>query len=606
MTKDINETIVDGRFKDDRPLATVEKIRQILADLGLQTEDVWNETDVPYCYAMSVKLPGTIFRVNGKGLTREFTLASGYGEFMERLQMGFINGPNVLKDGDFAVDNGKYEMLPMRQLLSDPTPYQRMADSLARFTGIRITPEQIVGQYADANGLVSSTPFFDLTTQKKTYLPTILRRRVYASNGCAAGNSPEEAIVQAISEIVERNHQLSIIDDCLTLPDIPEETLKSCKVAYDIITFVRENGYKVHMKDASLGTGFPVVCACIIDRRTGRYHTHFGAYPIFEIALERSLTESFQGRNIKNIATFEGFSYKKTGNYSLNELSNELTMGTWAKRPEFFAGKPHRQFDPALGFPGGDNRALLRQCVDYFNARGYQILVRDRSCLGFPTYQVIVPGYSEAQINRLSINMDDHRYAPHAIKTLRSPADATIQDMLGLMLHLDQMKQFSDTIRGVHGFLMSARLTAKISKEQEQFLMSASLGYVYHVLGKRTELLHCVQEMLPFASATDEGYLVCLKQYLSLLQNGYTAEQAQDFLRALHEEDTLQRCIQALSPGNNPMSPFILHCPARCDQSCPIYDGCCQKRTDQLSALLDEKMASLSFDAFAQQLRSIL
>ena len=31
-----------------------------------------------------------------------------------------------------------------------------------------------------------------------------------------------------------------------------------------------------------------------------------------------------------------------------------------------------------------------------------------------------------------------------------------------------------------------------------------------------------------------------------------------------------------------------------------------QKRTDQLSALLDEKMASLSFDDFADQLRAIL
>ena len=174
------------------------------------------------------------------------------------------------------------------------------------------------------------------------------------------------------------------------------------------------------------------------------------------------------------------------------------------------------------------------------------------------------------------------------------------------MLHLDQMKQFDNSIRGVHGFLMSARLTAKIPKEQEQFLMSASLGYVYYALGRRDDLLPCIQEMLPFVSPADEGYLVCLKQYLSLLQNGYSADQAQKVLRTLHEETTLQRCVQALSPGNNPMAPFILHCPAQCDQSCPIYDGCCQKRTDQLSALLDEKMASLSFDDFADQLRAIL
>lgn len=597
------QDLIDGRFKDRSPMATVEKIRQILADHGIETEEIWHETSVPYCYAMSIKIPGTSFRVNGKGLTKEFTLASGYGELMERLQMGFINGPNVLKDGDFSIDNAKYDTLPASELLTDRHWYEKMSQCLQRFTGESMTAEQIVGQYADPSGNVSVTPFFDLTDAKKTHLPTIMRKRLYGTNGCAAGNTPEEAIVQAISEIVERNHQLHIIEEGLTLPDIPEEELQKYEAAYAIISFVRSNGYKVCMKDASLGTGYPVVCACIIDERTGRYHTHFGAYPIFEIALERSLTESFQGRNIQNIATFEDFSERKTGEFSLSHISNELTIGTWIKRPEFFVGTPHRGFDPGVGFSGGNNRQLLRQCIDYFSAQGYHILVRDRSCLGFPTYQVVIPGYSEAHINRLSLQMDDHRYAPHAIKTLRSPSTANIPDMLGLLMHLDQMKRFTSNVRGVHGFLTSAKLSADLSRKQEDRLMSASLAYVYYELGRYDQVLQCIPTLLQDADDAKAGYLICLKRYLSLITGGYSKEEATEILHFFHRQELAD---QFLTHSKNPFRDMVLHCDMDCKSDCPIFEHCYQKRVMELSELLDRRMEQMDFEAFADALRAAM
>ena len=84
------ENIVDAEYKDSSPVQTVNRIKCILDDYGIETEEIWLETNVPYCYALSVVEKNTGFRVNGKGLTREFALASGYGEFMERLQLGFV------------------------------------------------------------------------------------------------------------------------------------------------------------------------------------------------------------------------------------------------------------------------------------------------------------------------------------------------------------------------------------------------------------------------------------------------------------------------------------------------------------------------------------
>lgn len=590
--------IVDAQFKDNSPLATVAKIKNILKDNDIETYEVWHETSVPYCYAMSVKVPGTIFSVNGKGLTHDFALASGYGELMERLQMGFINGPNVQKDGDFSFDGTKYQLLPAKDLLERNRDwYQLLSNSLKRFTGVTMTPDEIVAQYADKDGLLSATPYWCITTDTKEYLPTDMRKRVYATNGCAAGNSPEEAIVQALSEIVERNHQTRIIDECLALPNIPDEVLQRYEVAYNIITFVRKNGYKVILKDASLGTGFPVVCACIIDRQTGRYHTHFGAYPIFEIALERSLTESFQGRNIRNITTLENFLVKKQGEYSLASITNEMTMGTWIKTPEFFVGESHRPFDENVGMTGGNNKELLRQCKEYFMKQGYDILVRDRSCLGFPTYQVIVPGYSEMLIHRLSQKMDDHRYAPYAMRTLRDPASVSMPDMLGLIMHLDQMGKFTSNIRGVHGFLRGAKLSADLTLAEEDHYMSAALGYVYWALGRRSDVISCVENLIPSVNGDELDYLICLKRYLSLLQNGHSPEGSRRIIEFFHRKETAGKLLDCLDQKKNPLADFILRCDLQCHENCKMYGKCFEKRAREITAMLDEKSKSLDLCA---------
>ncbi len=596
MTNTTELNIVDGQFKDNSPLATVAKIKEILKNHGIETIENWHETSVPYCFALSIQVPGTVFCVNGKGLTREFALASGYGELMERLQMGFINGPNVQKDGDFSFDGTKYQLLSATQLLERNRKwYTQLSESLNRFTGVTMTPEEIITQYADKDGLVSATPYWCLTTGTAEHLPTNLRKRVYATNGCAAGNSPEEAIVQAISEIVERNHQIRIIDECLALPDIPEDVLAKYQVAYKIITFVRGSGYNVILKDASLGTGFPVVCACIIDQKTGRYHTHFGAYPIFEIALERSLTESFQGRNIQNITTLEDFLVKKQGEYSFASITNEMAMGTWLKTPEFFVGEGHRAFDESVGMSGGNNKELLRQCKDYFTSLGYDILVRDRSCLGFPTYQVIIPGYSEMLIHRLSQKMDDHRYAVYAMRTLRDPVTASIPDMLGLMMHIDQMDKFTSNIRGVHGFLRGAKLTAILSPALESYYMSAALAFVYWALGRRNDMIPCVDAMIPLAAAEDSEYLICLKRYLSLVRGGHDASHIRKVIEFFHRPGTSRRLYDCLNSKGNPMTGLVLRCDLKCNETCKLYSNCVEKRTRELTAMLDEKSKKLDF-----------
>ena len=602
-----NEQFIDSQLKDCSPTETVARIQIILTDFGIAPELRWHESGVPYCYSNTLSVPGTTFCVHGKGLTREFAIASSYGELIERLQIGFIYGPTSLKDGDFSIDDSKYELRPAKELLeANRVWYQRMSQVLLESLGEKISDEQILNQCATQDGLVSVTPYFELCSKESVYFPTVLRKRIYGSNGCAAGNTPEEALVQAISEIVERHHQITAVKEGLALPDIPEEVLENHTISYEIIRFVRKNGYKVVIKDASLGTGFPVVCACLIDLRTGRYHTHFGAHPVFEIALERALTESFQGRNIESIAKNENFSQKSDVKFSFNGFYAELRRSSGDKLPGFFVDESRLSFDPNMGVHTCDNREILRYCIDFFAKQGYPLLVRDCSCLGFPTYQVLVPGYSECYINRISSKTDDQRYAPYAITTLRNPTKATLPDKMGLMMHLNRMKQLESGYHDMHCFTMQIKIPSDAPYRLQDFLMSASVGSVCYSMGRYADAASSVNQMISKAEDRDLGFLICLKRYLTILAEGGGEEYARKVISYFHSQDTVQRLSDLLDRKENPFDLFTLHCDRECSEDCVLKPYCFLKNVDNMAERLDQRMRLLNWNQSANYLKNLL
>lgn len=601
---DMNETLRDAQFKDARPTATVEKILSTLRENGIETEEYWFESNVPYCHALRISIPGTSFSVNGKGLTREFARASGYGELMERLQLGFTGAPGMQKDGSYSFDESKYTPIdPTALIQQHPKRYDQLAQRLEAFMGVRLTPEALLRQFATNQGKVPCIPCYNITTGQPDYFPNDMRLRVYGSNGCAAGNSIEEAIVQALSEVVERRHQNEILLNDLTPPEVPEEVLCSSKTAYDIIRYVRGKGFKVIIKDCSLGKKFPVVCACFIHEATGKYHTHFGAYPIFEIALERALTETFQGRNINSIAQFADLTYNTADSASLTNVVNEFTYGAWTKSPAFFTGTPSYPYNTSVGFRGEGNKALLKECIQYFTDMGHEILVCNSATLGFPTCHVLVPGYSEIFINRLYAQTNDHRYYRHSVATLRDPSSATIQDKLGLLLHLEQMDQIANKVRHMHGFLNGARLSADLTAGEESQLMTATLAYVYYDLGRYREVIQCLEKWIPTVEPSETARLIALKRYLTLRLQKKDPELIRKTMELFHSP---QIVAEICDSKRNPLERYTLHCDLACKPDCMLYGRCFNRRVTQLDQLISQKLKELDHDSFVSNLDQLL
>ena len=70
--------------KDREPIDTIRISTEYLQSKKIFFIEEWHENNSGL-YSVSVKIPGTGFSVNGKGINRELALASAHGEMQERL-----------------------------------------------------------------------------------------------------------------------------------------------------------------------------------------------------------------------------------------------------------------------------------------------------------------------------------------------------------------------------------------------------------------------------------------------------------------------------------------------------------------------------------------
>ena len=120
----------------------------------------------------------------------------------------------------------------------------------------------------------------------------------------AAGNSDNEATAQALSEIIERYVKNIIIQNGYSLPDLPATTMDGFSQVQQILRGLSDYGYIVRVKDASLGGNFPVILVLLINIEEGGVYASFGANLRLETAVERTLTELLQGRNLNQLLNF--------------------------------------------------------------------------------------------------------------------------------------------------------------------------------------------------------------------------------------------------------------------------------------------------------------
>ena len=189
---------------------------------------------------------------------------------------------------------------------------------------------------------ICALPYTRLRDGEVTWMPINIIGNLYVSNGMSAGNTMMEARTQALSEIYERHIKYRIISEGLCLPDVPEAVIARYPKIASGIKGLREAGFGILVKDASLGGEYPVMNVTLLHPKDQGCFASFGAHPRFEIALERALTELLQGRALDALENFAepGFDMDEINSVSNLEIhfvdsSGVISWNFLSNTPDF-------------------------------------------------------------------------------------------------------------------------------------------------------------------------------------------------------------------------------------------------------------------------------
>ena len=365
------------------PEETIRRIREILSNRDLfVVETTFPERNGAYSCRLELGDPplfGRGFGVNGKGMSPRYALASAYGELMERLSTGMLM-PCCPFDAADAV-----AMTP--QAFAEQCP-----DAFLQALRLQ-SKDELAAFMRDCFGeeMLKCAPFRCLNDGSSALLPLELVQMLCGTTGLCAGNTPEEAMLQGLMEVFERYAVKKLYQYELTPPEIPADEFAGTQV----LRWLAASGLRYSIRDLSLGKGYPVL-GLALWLPGGERALHLGAAASREIALERCLTELYQGN-----AGAVSRRFHRPG--ALNE--RDETAAAWAYMAMVTDGSgafPDRVFDGPPSYPPHDAGApfatdaqALCAYVDLARERGSAVYVRDYSRLGFPVYRVYVPGASE-------------------------------------------------------------------------------------------------------------------------------------------------------------------------------------------------------------------
>lgn len=389
-----------NKFKDASPYETINRIRNILYKFNITVKESWNSELTDGVYSVRIEIINTKIGTNGKGTTEIYALASAYAELIERITNCLLF-PNWR-----TIGTELFTFFPDEEKVEIAEYYKTNPISDAIFKQLSTEKNEqvkLIQELCSEENKIMSIYFEDLLSGERFPIACKLVEDLYGSNGMAAGNTYEEALVQAISEIFERYCLKQIISQELSPPDIPRDIIQKCyPEIYDYILRIEaKDNYLVRIRDCSLGLSFPVICTTIFDKEQQISCTNMGAHPDITIALERSFTELFQGRRLGE--SWGSFSRQEDWNiFSQDENVKKCNiMSLINNSGGYYPDKFYSQkYSYALNFDlfkqkFCSNAEMLTYLSDLCKRNEFRIFVRKSNKLGFPTVYVIIPGISE-------------------------------------------------------------------------------------------------------------------------------------------------------------------------------------------------------------------
>ncbi|MDR0605394.1 MAG: YcaO-like family protein [Bacteroidales bacterium] len=569
--------------KDAKPIDTIQKIRSILyQELGflLREETISMYSD---CFFSSRITPPFAFHLgaNGKGITHEYALASGYSEFMERLQNLSLFGRNFGLMNEFILKRPSCKVMPLDEI---------MEENEAFFKNI-LKGEMKNIEKLPSNHSFNCIPYYNVNRNKVCYLPEFLYSFT-TSNGMCAGNTPEEAIAQGICEIFERYVIRYIYENKLTIPTIPLSELENLSI-YNHIDQLESKGFKIIVKDCTLNGLLPVLAVIIFKNEYSKCIVNFGADLSFEVALMRCLTEAFQGFESK----YEG----KMFEYNL--LDGRADILTKKGIDDFQISCFLTDFFYSVGVPNYKTAFLdefisskhsLSFLRDKLINTGYEIYVHDSSFLNFPTFHIYIPGMSEFyDIDYFKQSLD---FAP-SIKILLNLPNATKEQIVDCIksieeYRVDPFRQFAYSSDNGQLLRDSTKLISdsdiNISIDFLLFLLCVKVKDYKKAICYIDNYLKSLEKLK--AKLSNQNYFFCIMHYLKLkVANDKTDQEIRFDLYCLFSATLVDNVIESINNSDTILDNFEFPTCGNC-LTCKIKNKCRYQDWLQVAKRLQAKL----------------
>jgi oxazoline/thiazoline synthase len=378
-----------ARFKRHvSPLTgVVKRLERIEADLPMNTNFFAQHNFSAPAQSVDQLRSGLTGGSFGKGSTAEQGEASALMEAIERYS-GIFQSDEIRTPKRFTDFADGDAIKPNDILLFSDAQYQIRHDH-THHDDTQPAPEPF-----DPEAKIDWSPVWSLRDNRFKHIPTSLLYFFYSgprafhadSNGCAAGNTVEEAIVQGFLELVERD---SYAIWWYNRSQRAEVDLSHFEDSYvrDLQSQFTEAGRKLWVLDVTSDLGVPTFVAIMHWMQDGHENIEFGSGAHFDprVALLRAMTELSQflaiglmGGGSGEKPSLDGTTPLKLENYPfLLPAQNPIA------RPEL-----------GLPIPRSTTREQVDACVEIARRAGHDFMVLDqtRPDVGVSVVRVIVPG----------------------------------------------------------------------------------------------------------------------------------------------------------------------------------------------------------------------
>lgn len=383
----------DGGYRRQTPRRTYERYRHLVSPItGPVTHLVpmpGRDTELRAVYASGYLVcpregvPQTnVFDkpCAGKGRSADQARVSALCEALERCS-GVYQGDEARVRG--SRDDLGPAALPLGELLG-----YSQAQYRARLDAPAADPRHRVPEPLDATTPIDWTPAWSLSRAERRYVPLAY---CYAEapaesgtafcrpcgNGVAAGTCTEEALLQGLLELVERDATAIWWYNQLRRPEVDLDSFgdpyfDALRVDYDRL------GWRLWVLDLTHDLGIPTCVALAHQPREDRFAIGFGCHLEGRLAVQRALTELNQ--------IFDPAGARRAP-WGMDRLHSS---GYLFPSPDL--SRATARSLPRLG--GADLRADIEQCLRRLDRAGLELVAVDktRPDIGLHVVQVIVPG----------------------------------------------------------------------------------------------------------------------------------------------------------------------------------------------------------------------